>query len=59
MKTIKAPRLSDVSLELIAASGGVGIQVMAGICQNPRRRRTTILYINNQNHHIIYQHAFF
>ena len=29
----KAPGASEVSLELIAASGGVGIQVMAEICQ--------------------------
>ena len=33
MKTGKVPRLSDVSLELITASGGVGIQVMTEICQ--------------------------
>ena len=33
MKTGKAPGPSEVSLELIAASGGVGIQVMAEICQ--------------------------
>ena len=33
MKTIKAPGPSQVSLELIAASGGVGIQVMVEICQ--------------------------
>ena len=35
MKTIKAPGSSDISLslELLAASGGVGIQVMAEICQ--------------------------
>ena len=33
MKTGKAPGPSDVSLELIGASGGVGIQVMAEICQ--------------------------
>ena len=32
----KVPGHSDVSLELIAASGGVGIQVMAEICQSPR-----------------------
>ena len=31
MKTGKAPGLSKVSLELIADSGGVGIQVMAEI----------------------------
>ena len=29
----KVPGPSDVSLELIAASGGVGIQVMTEICQ--------------------------
>ena len=34
MKTGKVPGHSEVSLELIAASGGVGIQVMAEICQN-------------------------
>ena len=34
MKTGKEPGPSEVSLELIAASGGVGIQVMAEICQN-------------------------
>ena len=33
MKTGKAPRPSDVSLELIATSGAVVIQVMAEICQ--------------------------
>ena len=33
MKTGKALDPSEVSLELIAASGGVGIQVMAEICQ--------------------------
>ena len=33
MKTEKAPGPSEASLELIAASGGVGIQVMAEICQ--------------------------
>ena len=33
MKTRKAPGPSEVSLELIAASRGVGIQVMAEICQ--------------------------
>ena len=32
MKTAKASGPSDVSLELIAASGGVGIQVMAKRC---------------------------
>ena len=33
MKTGKSPGPSDVSLELIAASAGAGIQVMAEICQ--------------------------
>ena len=33
MKTGKAPGSSEVSLELIAASGGVGIQLMAEIYQ--------------------------
>ena len=33
MKTGKAPRFSEVSLELIAACGGVRIQAMAAICQ--------------------------
>ena len=33
MKTRQTPASSEVSLELIAASGGVGIQVMAEICQ--------------------------
>ena len=33
MKAGKAPGLSEVSLELIAARRGVGIQVMAEICQ--------------------------
>ena len=33
MKTLKAHRPSEVSLELIAARGGVGIQVMAVIFQ--------------------------
>ena len=33
MKTGKAPGPSEVSLELIASSGGVGIKVMAEICQ--------------------------
>ena len=32
MGTGKAPGPSEVSLELIAASRGVGIQVMAEIC---------------------------
>ena len=36
MKTEKAPGPSEVSLELIFASGGVGIQVMTDICQSPR-----------------------
>ena len=36
MKTGKAPGPSEVSLELIAASGGVGIQVMAEISDCPR-----------------------
>ena len=33
MKTGKAPEPSQISLELIAASAGVGIQEMAEICQ--------------------------
>ena len=33
MKTGRAPGPSEVSLELIAASGGVGIHVMAEVCQ--------------------------
>ena len=33
MKTGKGPGPSDVSLDLIAASRGIGIQVMADICQ--------------------------
>ena len=33
MKTVKAPGPSEVSLELIAASWGVGIHVMAEICR--------------------------
>ena len=33
MKTGKAPGHSEVSLELIAASGVAGIQVMAEVCQ--------------------------
>ena len=33
MKTGKAPGSSEISLDLIAASGGVGIQNMAEICQ--------------------------
>ena len=36
MKTGTAPGSSEVSLELIAASGGVGILVMAETCQSPR-----------------------
>ena len=32
----EAPGPSEVSLELIAASRGVGIHVMAEICQSPR-----------------------
>ena len=32
MKTEKAPGSSEISLQLIAASGGVGNQVMAQIC---------------------------
>ena len=36
MKTGKAPEPSEVSLELIAASRGVIIQVMAEISQSPR-----------------------
>ena len=36
MKIRKAPGLTDVSLELIAASGGVRIQVMAKIYQSCR-----------------------
>ena len=36
MKTGKVPGPSEVSLELIAVSRGVGIQVMADICQSPR-----------------------
>ena len=35
LKTGKAPGPLEVSLELIAASGGVGIKVMAEICQSP------------------------
>ena len=33
MRIGRAPAPSDVSLELIAASWGVGIQVMAELCQ--------------------------
>ena len=36
MKTGEAPGPSEVSLELIASSEGVGIKVMAEICQSPR-----------------------
>ena len=36
MKTGKAPGPSEASLELIAACGGVGIQVMVVFCQSPR-----------------------
>ena len=36
MKTGKAPGPSEVSLELIAAGEGVGIQVMDKICQSRR-----------------------
>ena len=36
MKSRKAPGPSEVSLELIAASGGVGIEIMAELCQSPR-----------------------
>ena len=36
IETIKAPGPSEVSLEVIDASGGVGIQVMAEICQSPK-----------------------
>ena len=36
IKTGKAHGPSEVSLELISASGGVGIQVMAEICHSPR-----------------------
>ena len=36
MKTGKAPGPLEVSLKLIAAGGGVGIQVMAEICQSPK-----------------------
>ena len=33
MKTGKAPERSEVSLLLIAANGGVGIVMMADVCQ--------------------------
>ena len=36
MKSGKAPGTSEVTLELIAASGGVRIQAMAEKCQSPR-----------------------
>ena len=36
MKTGKCLGPYKISLELIATSGGVGIQVMAEICQSPR-----------------------
>ena len=36
MKTGKDPGPSEVSLELIAASGGVGSRIMAEICPSPR-----------------------
>ena len=36
MKTGKDPGPSGVSLELIATSGEVGIQVMSEICHSPR-----------------------
>ena len=36
MKTGNAPGPSDVSLELIADIGGVGIEAMAEICLSPR-----------------------
>ena len=36
IKTGKAPGPSEISLELIASSGGVGTQVMAEICWSPR-----------------------
>ena len=36
MKTREGPGHSEYSLESIAVSGGVGIQVMAEICQSPR-----------------------
>ena len=39
MKTEKAPGPSEVSLELIAASGVVGIQVMAEMPESPRWTR--------------------
>ena len=36
LKTGRTPGHSEVSLELIAVSGAVGIQVMVEICQRPR-----------------------
>ena len=36
IKTGRDPGHSEVSLEFIAASGGVGILVMAETCQSPR-----------------------
>ena len=36
MKTGKASGPSQLQLELLAVSGGVGIQVMDEICQSPR-----------------------
>ena len=36
MQTGKSPEPSEISIELIAASRGVGIQVMAEICQRTR-----------------------
>ena len=35
MEIRKVPGRSEVSLELIVASGGVGTPVMTGICQSP------------------------
>ena len=35
MKTGKAPGSSEVSLDLIATSGGVGIQVINEMCKSP------------------------
>ena len=34
MKDGKVPGPSDISLDLTAASGGVGIEVMAELCQS-------------------------
>ena len=36
MKTEKVPGHSEVLMELITASGGVGIQVMANMSESPR-----------------------